>query len=212
MGKSRAGRREQRHAKRDVARATRDTKYANQKGGGIGKKGRKLRAPGGDDDDAPMAVIRDGKAVYVGAEKPLHTEPAAAEAPPDEAHAANERFTSAQKKARALRKKLRRVSELKARRRRGEELDSAQQALLREEPTLKQELAHFESVQDDDDQGDPVEEEPLEEVTGSAGPAADDETGDVDEAPAGSRLEQRRALKRKRHLDRVKQRQERKSA
>ena len=70
MAKSRAGRRMQRHEKRQVAKATRDTKYEKQKGG-IGKpQHRKKIIHSGavtEDDNRPMAVIRDGKAVYLGA-------------------------------------------------------------------------------------------------------------------------------------------------
>jgi len=74
-----------------------------------------------------MAVIRDGKAVWLGGGAP------AAPRAEEREHAADDDGPttdgpSVDKKLRALRKKLRRVAVLKERRRRGEELDAAQQA------------------------------------------------------------------------------------
>ena len=211
MAKARAGRRDQRIAKRAVAKASRTTKYANQKGGITKKAWRHGGAPEADpEDDAPMAVIRDGKAVWAGGADSTDKDAAPVEEPA-EIDAADQRFSSAEKKLRALKKKLRRVQEIKDRRRRGEELDGAQQALLRTLPQLTAEVARFEA-----------------EVTGAAAVAADeepsddelgddaadgDEQSDADEIEQpGSRLQQRREKKRKRHLERVRKRMERKEA
>ena len=218
MGKARAGRREQRQVKRAVVKAARTTKYANQKGGGgIAKshkawRGGRAGAGASADEEAPMAVIRDGKAVWMDANGSLHADaPGARAAARDEESQENDgkRFSSAEKKLRALRKKLRRVQELRARRRRGVELDGAQQELLRGEAALREAIERFES-ESAGASGVAEEEEDVEAADG-----ADDGSDGVGEAPAeahGSRLQQRRALKKQRHLARnaKKQRQLRK--
>ena len=211
MAKSRAGRRMQRHEKRQVAKATRDTKYEKQKGG-IGKpQHRKKIIHSGavtEDDNRPMAVIRDGKAVYLNAdgqkEEPEEIDGDTTEEVFD-GDDGEERFTSAQKKLRALKKKVRKLEALKARRRRGEELDAAQQSLLMREESLRKQLRKFEEAageaEDDDavDAAAPAEPEPDE----------DDEEEEAAALPppelAGlSKIEQRRALKRQRHQESLK--------
>ena len=60
MGKQRAARREQRKAKREVARESRTTKYARQKGGVIRKlpnKGARVLVQPKNDPDAEDQVI-----------------------------------------------------------------------------------------------------------------------------------------------------------
>ena len=210
MGKARAARRDQRHAKRDVAKASRPTKYAKQKGGAVGKTRRWGGASTGM-DEAPMAVIRDGQAVWAGGEGPAKTTQARAHVEDDDEHG-DDRFSSAQKKLRALKKKIRHVLELKKRRQRGEELNSAQQMLLRTEQALKNEAAGFENeaFADPPDASTVASNRSLDD-------AADDETtAFVDEPPAGhasgSRLEQRRALKRQRHLEQMERKRLRKEA
>ena len=210
MGKARAARREQRHAKREVAKSSRPTKYARQKGGGVGKA-RRWGGASTDVDEAPLAVIRDGQAVWAGSEGPARATQAPAHVEDDDDQR-DERFSSAQKKLRALKKKIRHVLDLKKRRQRGEELNSAQQMLLRTEQALRIEAASFENEAsvDPNDASTLVSNRAFDD-------AADNETtAFVDEPPAGhaagSRLEQRRALKRQRHLEQMQRKRLRKEA
>lgn len=74
-----------------------------------------------------MVVIRDGTAVRVGERGCDPTElPSDNESPPEPV----ERFSRAEKKCRALHKKLREIEQLKARLQQGIELDAQQQASL----------------------------------------------------------------------------------
>ena len=227
MGKARAARRDQRIMKRQVAMESRDTKYAHQKGG-ISKKAQARRGGTGlrNEEEAPMAVIRDGKPVWLGGGGNVSrpTEPVDAALDDDEDFD-EERMNGAQKKLRALKKKFRRLQELKARRRRGEELDGSQKALLRDEAQLVQKIARFESEgnaavpetrQDDvdDDDGDVDTSTAYATAAGAgnaAGMAAESSvTSDAVVAEAlasGSRLQQRRALKRQRHQEALQRRQ-----
>ena len=145
MAKSRAGRRDARHAKRQVAKLTRTTKYEHQKGRGIKKRGAVQRMPSHnlcEDAEERVAVVRDGQAVWTttdGSECAGHRSDDRDEA------SAGQHLTAAQKKLRALNKKMRRVSELKQRRKRGVELDSQQQAMLRMESQLQKDIDLFEA-------------------------------------------------------------------
>ena len=120
MGRSAAARREKRQMKRDVAKSTRTTKYANQKGGGVQKPRHRARPlpsrerAAADDDGESIAVIRGGKAVWARADGNIGR----ADAAVDVTGMGEERDDddSAVKKLRALRKKLRRVQELRQRR------------------------------------------------------------------------------------------------
>jgi len=197
MGKARAARREQRQAKRAVAKESRGTKYANQKGG-IGKRQRSSvhHASASVSDEAPMAVIRDGTAMWLGAEGPA----APTSAPKhEEALDASDELPTAHKKLRALRKKLRHVAELRERRRRGEELDGAQQALLRGEAALREEVARFETAA-----GDDVAAAAPETTDPDVGAEdASEGEGEADEPLPVNRLERARALKRRKHLEKL---------
>ena len=218
MGRSAAARREKRQMKRDVAKSTRTTKYANQKGGGVQKPRHRARPlpsrerAAADDDGESIAVIRGGKAVWARADGNIGR----ADAAVDVTGMGEERDDddSAVKKLRALRKKLRRVQELRQRRGRGEELNGHQMELLRKEPDLRREIDAFagevERAQDsgdDDEDGESVwahgpdvkQTEPLSEPlsTGSDGATSD------------SRIQQRRALKKQRHLQRLALKQQR---
>ena len=142
MGQRRgAARREQRHAKRALARAERGVqKYANQKGGARPAKGKgsgssarrrkalqqQLQQQTADDDDE-MVVVSGGEAKRLGA-------------PPNSSEAAPARFTDTEKKVRALSKKLRQLDELRQRARRGLVLDEQQRAKLRQRAKVVQEL------------------------------------------------------------------------
>ena len=202
MGKARAGRRDQKHVKRDVAKESRPTKFANQKGGKIQKARRSN--PAAAADEAPMAVIRNGKAVWSGSSETAEPEPqdGAADEPEE---TREERFTRAEKKLRALRKKLRHLHDVKDRRRRGEELEGAQLALLRGEAALLKDIKRFEAEvaggeSDEEDAIDEMEEaaveEEEEEEEAEAASALDVPSG---ESPGKLSLEQRRAKKRARH-------------
>jgi len=152
-----------------------------------------------------MAVIRDGKAVWLGGGAP------AAPRAEEREHAADDDGPttdgpSVDKKLRALRKKLRRVAELKERRRRGEELDAAQQALVRCEGELQQELGRFEAEADGD--GDGPEDGVHVDTCAAVDSAEADDLNDgralaEAEEQSGSRLQARRALKKQRHLEKL---------
>ena len=109
MGRSAAARREKRQMKRDVAKSTRTTKYANQKGGGVQKPRHRARPlpsrerAAADDDGESIAVIRGGKAVWARADGNIGR----ADAAVDVTGMGEERDDddSAVKKLRALRKK-----------------------------------------------------------------------------------------------------------
>jgi hypothetical protein len=214
MGKARAARRDQRQAKRAVARGSRDTKYANQKGG-ISKSSRRGSHGTVASDEAPMAVIRDGKAVWIGADAPA--EPAAS-FPDDEQHSCGGHDSdrvSAHKKLRSLQKKLRRVTDLKLRRRQGEEFDGAQLALVRSDAALREQIRSFEQVSDgaDDasDAGAGDDDAGVADGNDGGDDAACDVAGDeADAAPTGSRLQVRRELKKRKHLELLRRREEKK--
>lgn len=197
MAKRAAGRRQQRIAKRQAAKETRDTKYANQKGA-ISKKSRKVRAERdvGDhleDDGEDMAVVRAGKAVWSRSTEP---DPNAQPDPEEDEDEGEQRFTPSEKKLRALKKKLRKLDFIKQRRKKGFELDPKQLASLRTEGVLLAQISVFEK-----------------EVAAEAAQAAeeddedDEDDEDVDRAGAGTKraslsglsLQERRALKKQRH-------------
>lgn len=214
MGKARAARRDQRQAKRAVARGSRDTKYANQKGG-ISKSSRRGSHGTVASDEAPMAVIRDGKAVWIGADAPA--EPAASLPDDEQPSGGHSDRMSAHKKLRSLQKKLRRVTDLKLRQRQGEEFDGAQLALVRSEAALREQIRSFEQTTDgaaDDASDAGAGDDDAGVADGDDG--GDDAACDVaagDEAaaaPTGSRLQVRRELKKRKHLELLRRREEKK--
>jgi len=177
MGSRRgAQRREQRHAKRALARLERGSKksYANQKGGANQRGSDRHRAQ--PDGDEHMVVVRNGKAVRMKGADPEESAPR--QRPSSKQSAVIEptepaRFSEIQKKVRALEKKQRQLEVLKAQVRRGFELDAQQQAKLRRERHLEaairqarvelgEEGGAGEGEQDDDadDDGDDEEESP----------------------------------------------------
>ena len=160
MPRAGAARRELRQAKRALAKAERGPqKYKNQKGG-IRKPSRPPRNKHGkgkgrhfDEDDAQgeeddMVMVKDGAATRVGGAAPQRRT-GRAEADEEEQEEGTEepgRFSSLEKKIRALEKKKSSISELKLRMRRGFELDAQQQAKLRTEAKIERELARFRSL------------------------------------------------------------------
>lgn len=210
MPRGRVATRERRHAKRAAAQASRPTKYANQKGGGIQKarrhhgSGKRDRASDvtAESSEEPMVVIRDGKAVWAGGDEPAGQDPA----PVPESDVADDRFTSAEKKLRALKKKFRRVLELKQRRRGGEELDGAQLKILRTEASLRAEIDRFEADANVDDTAD-AEVDNMASGHDADDNLLEDSGGAVGEVElSGSRLQQRRERKRLRHIEKLKAR------
>ncbi|KAL1506933.1 hypothetical protein AB1Y20_007797 [Prymnesium parvum] len=146
MARRGAARREKRLAKREIAKEERgNQKYKNQKGS-ISKRERKRgksetwggRAESEAADE--MVVIRNGKPVKLSGEAGSDSADEAEEPP------VAERFTRAQKKLRALQKKLRDIEALKASRKQGVALDPQQQAKLRGEGELLKKLQKIESV------------------------------------------------------------------
>jgi hypothetical protein len=212
MGRSAAARRERRQEKRQVAKATRPTKYANQKGGS--RSIQKKRLPrsnmqvGTDDEVDDMVVVRGGAPVLMrgsGAAGQLGMDAIDVDSVTSkirETEDDEDGFTSAQKKVRALHKKIRRIRELEERRRQGVELDFAQQALLRSKPKLERELVKFEAVvasqvhDAESSESDSNEVEPH----AAAVPAVAESGGG---SRANNRLEQRRALKKQRHAEKL---------
>ena len=159
----------------------------------------------GSDEEEPMVVIRNGQAVRMGsAVNPVQ---AAVQAALDGDSDDEDERSTIQKKLRALRKKLRQLHDIKQRRRKGEELDAQQKAKLRTEAQLEQDIARFEKelgeidgAQDGDseDGGEAAGEGEVEAVAlavvqpkGESAPAS------------GSVLQQRRELKRQRHLEQL---------
>lgn len=199
MGSSAAKRRENRQIKRQVAMSTRDTKYANQKGG-VQKPQRRRPPKGGgrrmaedaEDEEESIAVIRGGQAVWAGADERARARVDADE--DDDADGGDFSEDSAFKKLRALKKKHRRVVEMKQRRKRGEELNGHQLELIRKEKALLDQIARFEAEAARDEEEDDV------------APGNDNSFAKEEQLAAplsGSRLEQRRALKRQRHLEKL---------
>uniref|UniRef100_A0A7S0LC83 Uncharacterized protein n=1 Tax=Coccolithus braarudii TaxID=221442 RepID=A0A7S0LC83_9EUKA len=197
MGQRRgAARREQRQAKRAVARAERgDQKYRNQKGGTPLhlKKGKRIskRRPehGGDEEvEDQMVVVRDGRPTVSGGRAPLHSGNArASEAVLEGEEDTDARFTATEKKVRALEKKLKHVTKLKATQAQGFELDAQQQAKLRAEKKLRQELAQFqeqlelERAAEGEDEGD--EDGEVEgDIAGEDGDGDGDSDEDMEDA------------------------------
>lgn len=214
--KARAGKRDQKRAKVQDAKSSRDTKYKKQKGGaapvkmsalgGISKavsKKLKRRNPTAaledddGDDEQDMVVIRGGQAVRTGGGQPAKPPPNDEDEDEDDGP---QRFSSAEKKLRALKKKLRQLQDLKQRRRSGEEMDAQQAKKLRTEQTILSEIAKFEKQLG-------AEPEEHEEEASEEEDEAEDEDEDEEVEAAekqnaplgGSKLEQRRALKRQKH-------------
>jgi hypothetical protein len=201
-----------------IAKETRDTKYKKQKGGGgimkSRRKGLGVRPLAddhdGSDEEEPMVVIRNGQAVRMGsAVNPVQ---AAVQAALDGDSDDDDERSTIQKKLRALRKKLRQVHDIKQRRRKGEELDAQQKAKLRTEAQLEQDIARFEEelgeidgAQDggSEDGGEAADEGEVEAVAVAVvQPTVQLPTGES--APAsGGVLQQRRELKRQRHLEQL---------
>lgn len=106
MGRKPGSRLTQRKAKREIAKATRTTKYANQKGGGSNTK----RFKGRKRSDAIL-------------DQPLHTRKPKEDA---EEEAIQPEQIDDDKAIRAFQKKLRQIEELKVRREKGDELNDDQ--------------------------------------------------------------------------------------
>lgn len=161
----------------------------------------------GSDEEEPMVVIRNGQAVRMGSAVQA-TVQAALDGDSDD----DDERSTIQKKLRALRKKLRQVHDIKQRRRKGEELDAQQKAKLRTEAQLEQDIARFEEelgeidgAQDggSEDGGEAADEGEVETVAVAVvQPTEQLPTGES--APAsGGVLQQRRELKRQRHLEQL---------
>jgi len=239
MVRAGAARREIRQAKRAIARAESGK-----------KKGKRIAKA-----DVPRRTAKRG-ATGLRA-PPLPEKQAAAkkrpEAEPEPIDEMEPRFTDAEKKLRALEKKLRAVKAIRALVARGVETDAQQQSKLRSEKAL---LAQLESIRaevqaeeaadgggggggggggDDDDEmvvmtaalastlnqrGAPSGKGPssgAEAARGAAAAATAEEeeppdapgaTGDDEDMSGLSKLEQRRRLKKRKHLDKVRARQE----
>lgn len=206
MGKARAARREQRQAKRAVARDSRTTKYANQKGG-IGKSVNRLSATfrTATDNEPPIAVIRNGKALWLGAE----SADTSATEPVDETVGEHDDQLSAHKKLRALHKKLRRIADLKERRRSGLELDGQQRALLLRESAVMEQLERIEQLAatrgDFDDGYATTPNAPTEESDDVLIPA----DVPVGSTPSGKRLQLRRETKKLKHQEKLRRKRSR---
>ncbi|EOD27456.1 hypothetical protein EMIHUDRAFT_235803 [Emiliania huxleyi CCMP1516] len=187
MVRAGAARREIRQAKRAIARAESGK-----------KKGKRIAKA-----DVPRRTAKRG-ATGLRA-PPLPEKQAAAkkrpEAEPEPVDEMEPRFTDAEKKLRALEKKLRAVKAIRALVARGVETDAQQQSKLRSEKAL---LAQLESIRAEAARGAAAaaaaeEEEP---------PDAPGATGDDEDMSGLSKLEQRRRLKKRKHLDKVRARQE----
>ena len=161
----------------------------------------------GSDEEEPMVVIRNGQAVRMGS-----AVQAAVQAALDGDSDDDDERSTIQKKLRALRKKLRQLHDIKQRRRKGEELDAQQKAKLRTEAQLEQDIARFEEelgeidgAQDggSEDGGEAADEGEVETVAVAVvQPTEQLPTGES--APAsGGVLQQRRELKRQRHLEQL---------
>ena len=210
MAKKAAGRRTQRIAKRQAAKESRDTKYANQKGGAISKRPKTLSKKGFarhefdgahlKDDGEDLAVIRGGRAIWSrSTELDPNAQPDAEEDAEDDSE---QRFSSVDKKLRALRKKLRKIDFIKQRKKKGFELEPNQITLLRSEGVLAAQITVLEE----------------EASQAKSGAALAGEIGGVDECMdnddeggasagrlnmSGLSLEARRALKQKRHKEKL---------
>mmetsp|Transcript_12314 Transcript_12314/g.32219 ORF Transcript_12314/g.32219 Transcript_12314/m.32219 type:complete len:159 (+) Transcript_12314:131-607(+) len=143
MGRKPGSRLAKRKAKRELAKATRTTKYADQKGGG----GR----PGGGISKSKRTGRRKG-------DRPLDSvvQPAM---PSEEVAGPN---CDDEKALRAFTKKLRMIEELKQRQRKGEELNREQLAKIsREEYVLKQIIRLTSQPEGSHAQGSDDEDEPV---------------------------------------------------
>ena len=210
MAKKSAGRREQRIAKRQVAKETRSTKYKNQKGGAITKQQGKLgkvRTTGADheeDDGEDMAVVRGGKAIWS-----RSTEPDPNAQPDPESDVEDQRFSSVEKKLRALKKKMRKLQMLKQRRKKGFELEQNQMMLLRTEATLATQISVFEEEGASAQQAQ--EEEDDDDDDEGAG-ATDMSMSERRETLQGLGIEERRQLKKQRHLQKMEAKRQKREA
>ena len=163
----------------------------------------------GSDEEEPMVVIRNGQAVRMGsAVNPVQ---AAVQAALDGDSDDDDERSTIQKKLRALRKKLRQVHDIKQRRRKGEELDAQQKAKLRTEAQLEQDIARFEEELGEIDGaqggsseggGEAADEGEVEAVAVAVQPTVQLPTGESSPASGGV-LQQRRELKRQRHLEQL---------
>ncbi|KAK3256990.1 hypothetical protein CYMTET_33908 [Cymbomonas tetramitiformis] len=133
MAKSSAGRHAQRVAKRLEAKATRTTKFTNQKGGGkqtVARKGTSIAASAIQSSitshGVPLHAIPElaDKMIQSSSEAEQHDE------------AEEEEQETAEKKVRAIQKKLRQIDQLKQK----PNLNEEQQLKLLSEDELKQEL------------------------------------------------------------------------
>jgi len=237
MVRAGAARREIRQAKRAIARAESGK-----------KKGKRIAKA-----DVPRRTAKRGA---TGLRAPHPEKQAAAkkrpEAEPEPVDEMEPRFTDAEKKLRALEKKLRAVKAIRALVARGVETDAQQQSKLRSEKAL---LAQLEAIRaevqaeeeadgcggggggggDDDDemvvmtaalastlnqQGAPYGKGPAGGAVAARGaaaaaavveeepPDAPGATADDEDMSSLSKLEQRRRLKKRKHLDKVRARQE----
>jgi uncharacterized protein with WD repeat len=129
----------QRKAKREVAKATRDTKYANQKGGGSNSK----RRIGRKRSDALLDL-------------PDHLKQQE-EADEDEGWGEPEQVDD-DKAIRAFTKKLRQIEELKLRQKKGDALNEEQLAKIASERAILKKIIELTAPVDDD--VEPVAEAP----------------------------------------------------
>ena len=226
MGKSAAGRREKRHGKREAAMESRGTKYADQKGGGKIAKSRRSAKSGGfkarphdkeerdednGDDEDEMVVVRGGTAIRTGGDsdkdRSSNTKRDRVRDDEEEDEEATQRFTSVEKKLRALTKKLRAISDLKQRRKQGMELNAGQQAKLRTEKELLDQVQRFtqqaaDAVSDGHvEPPQPPQPPPLHVASPLSAPG--------EQRAVASKLQQRRQEKQRRHLLKLQQKAER---
>lgn len=134
MGRKPGSRLTQRKAKREIAKATRTTKYANQKGGGSNTKRFKGRKRSDTILDQPS---------YARAPKED------AEEEPEEPEQIDE-----DKAIRAFQKKLRQIEELKLRRKRGEELNDDQLDKVGQEAAILKKIIQLTAPTGDEEEGE----------------------------------------------------------
>lgn len=127
MGRKPGSRLTQRKAKREVAKATRTTKYADQKGGGSNTKRFKGRKRSDVILDQP-AYMRDA---------------------PDQEEDEPEQ-TDDDRAIRAFQKKLRQIEELKLRRKRGDELNDDQLDKINQEAAILKKIIELTAPADGD--------------------------------------------------------------
>ena len=147
-----------------------------------------------EDDGEDMAVIRDGKPIWSRSKEPdPNAEPDA------EDEEGEQRFSSAEKKLRALKKKMRKIDLVKKKRKQGFELDTNQLQLLRTEKALATQISIFEdevaTAQHEEADMEQEEEDDISDRGNGAG------TGARVRMPQGRvGIEERRAIKKQRHL------------